>query len=158
MRHIQIFRGLCAAALFGLALLAVQARAEAPLVDRQAVFARAQAIAVARLPELAAERLLPFAIDYRLTLLETGRPEGAFEVDLLVASTRAMIAAPDLAAAAADAEEAARFEKLLAGADTAYFYEIVKLRFAETGARPDEASRSTILLNRDPESPPAEKP
>jgi hypothetical protein len=158
MRYIQILRGLSAVALFGVALLAGPARADAPLIDRQAVFARAQAIALARLPELAAERLLPFAIDYRLTLLETGRPEGAFEVDLLIAGSRALIAAPDLVAAAADAEEVARFEKLLAGAATAYFYEIVKLRFAETGERPDEASRSTILLNRDPESPPAEKP
>lgn len=156
MRCIQIIRGLCAIVLLALALPAAQA--DAVLVDRQAVFARAQAIAAARLPELAAEQLLPFAIDYRLTLLETGRPEGAFEVDLLIASSRAVIAAPDLIAAAADAAEAARFEKLLAGAATAFFYEIVKLRFAETAGYPEEASRSTILLNRDPEAPPAEKP
>lgn len=134
------------------------ALADAPLVDRDAVFARARAIAAAQLPETAGERLLPFAIEYRLTLLETGRPEGAFEVDLLIAGSRSVIPAAELIAAAPEAAEKARLEQLLAGVTSGYFYRTVKARFPETGENAPAAVLSTILLNRDPEATPVPRP
>lgn len=137
--------------------LFVSAAADPPLLDRDAVFARAQLLAAALLPETAAERLVPFSIDYRLTLLPTGRPDGAFEVNLLIASTRSVVPRADLLAAA-EAAERARLEGLLADAPQGYFYRTVKLRFAERGEHAPEAEFDTILLNRDPESPPATAP
>jgi len=136
-------------------LLAGLALAARPtLVDREAVFARARALAVATHPELAAEDLAGFRIAYVLTLLETGNPEGGFEVDLLLRSTRQELPAAEVIAAAGDAAAAQELRSLLQESAQAWHYRTVRVRFAETGAATAGTEFSTLLLNRDPERPP----
>ena len=146
MRHFMLLGGWLMA---GLAL-----SAPAGLVDREAVFARAREIAVATLPEVAAGDLAGFRIAYALTLLETGSPAGGFEVDLLLRSSRSVVAAADVIAAAQDAENRLRLESLLQGAAQAWHYRTVRVRFAETGDRVPTVDFSSLLLNRDPELSP----
>jgi len=129
------------------------APAAAQLVDREAVFTRAREIAAATLGDLETADLAPFRIAYDLTLLETGNPAGTFEVALLLRSSREVLAAQEIVAAAPDAESAARLEVLLAGAEFAYHYRTVRVRSAEQGDATPSAEFSTLLLNHDPESP-----
>lgn len=127
--------------------------AAAQLVDREAVFARAWEIAAATLEGIEAVDLAPFRIDYSLTLTETGNPAGGFEVDLLLRSSRSVVPAREVIAAAPDVEAASRLGALLAGVELAYHYRTVRVRFAEQGDAPPSAEFSTLLLNHDPESP-----
>lgn len=136
------------------ALLAA-APSTAQLIDRDAVFARAREIATATFPGVEAAELAPFQIAYDLTLLETGTPAGGFEVTLLLRSSREVLAAKEIIAAAPDAESAARLETLLAVAEFAWHYRTVRVRFPEQGDGPPVAEFSTLLLNRDPETGPA---
>jgi len=128
------------------------APAMAQFVDREAVFARAREIATAALPGVEDADLAPFRIVYGLTLLETGDPAGSFEVDLLIRSSREVLAAREVISAANDAEAAARLESLLAGVEYAWHYRTVRVRFAEQGDAAPSAEFSTLLLNRDPEA------
>jgi hypothetical protein len=130
------------------------APAAAQFIDRDAVFTRAREIAAASLPGVESVDLVPFQIAYDLTLLETGNPAGGFEVALLFASSREVLAAREIIAAAPDAESAARLETLLAGAEFAYHYRIIRVRFPEQGDTPPAAEFSTLLLNRDPDTGP----
>ncbi len=138
------------AVLFGIALHA--AAAEAELVNRDAIFARAQDIAAAALPDAERADLALFYIAYDLSLLETGNPAGGFEVVLLLKSSREVLKAREVIAAAPDAEAAARLEKLLDGAELAYHYRTVRVNFPELEDEPASASYSGLLLNRDPDS------
>jgi hypothetical protein len=124
----------------------------AQLVDREAVFTRAREIAAATLAGVESADLAPFRIAYDLTLLETGNPAGTFEVALLLRSSRQVLVAQEIIAAAPDAGSAARLEVLLAGAEFAYHYRIIRVRFPEQGDGPPFAEFSTLLLNRDPET------
>jgi hypothetical protein len=135
-----------------LGTLLCAAPATAQFVDREAVFVRARDIATATLPGIEAADLAPFRIAYGLTLLETGDPAGSFEVDLLIRSSREVLPAREVIAAAPDAEAAARLESLLAGAEYAWHYRTVRVRFAEQGDAAPAAEFSTLLLNRDPEA------
>lgn len=128
------------------------APAMAELLDRGAVFARAREIAATTLPGVESADLAPFQIAYGLTLLETGDPDGSFEVDLLIRSSREVLPAREVIAAATDAGAAARLESLLAGVDNAFHYRTVRVRFAEQGNTAPQAEFSTLLLNRDPEA------
>jgi hypothetical protein len=128
------------------------APALAQLIDREAVFARARDIAAATLPGVESADLAPFQIAYGLTLLDTGDPNGSFEVDLLIRSSREVLPAKEVISAAPDAEAAARLESLLAGVDYAWHYRTVRVRFAEQGDAAPSAEFSTLLLNRDPEA------
>ena len=121
------------------------------LVDRDAVFARAREIAVATLPGVTAADLDGFRITYVLALLETGNPEGGFEVDLLVRSSRSVVAAPDVISVVDDTQDRLRLESLLQDAEQAWHYRTVRVRFAETGTAAPAAEFSSLLLNRDPE-------
>ena len=141
---------------FALGAFLVAASAAAQLIDRDAVFARAREVAVAMLPDLEVADLAPFQIAYELTLLETGNPAGGFEVALLLRSSREVLAANEVIAAAPDAESAARLRTLLAGVEFAYHYRTVRVRFAEQGDTAPSAEFSTLLLNRDPEAGPAD--
>jgi len=127
--------------------------AVAQLVDRESVFVRARVIAVEALEDVEAADLAPFRIGYDLTLLETGNPHGRFEVDLLLRSSRSVLPAREVIAAAPDAGAAAGLEALLAGVEFAYHYRTVRVRFAERDDVPPSAEFSSILLNRDPEAP-----
>jgi hypothetical protein len=131
------------------------ASAAAQLVDREAVFTRAREIAAATLGDVETADLAPFRVAYGLTLLETGNPEGTFEVTLLLRSSREVLTARDVIAAEPDAESAARLEALLTGAEFAYHYRIIRVRFPEQGDAPPYAEFSTLLLNRDPDTGPA---
>jgi hypothetical protein len=133
-----------------LGMLLCAAPAMAQLLDREAVFARAREIATATLPGVEGADLAPFQIAYGLTLLPTGDPDGSFEVDLLIRSSREVLPAREVISAAADAEAAARLESLLAGVDHAFHYRTVRVRFAEQGDAAPMAEFSTLLLNRDP--------
>lgn len=137
---------------FVLGTLLCAAPAMAQLVDREAVFARARDIAMAALPGVESADLAPFRIGYGLTLLETGDPAGSFEVDLLIRSSREVLPAHEVIAAAPDAQAAARLESLLAGVGYAWHYRTVRVRFAEQGDAAPAAEYSTLLLNRDPEA------
>jgi hypothetical protein len=141
---------------FALGAFLVAASAAAQLIDRDAVFARAREVAVAMLPDLEVADLAPFHIAYDLTLLETGNPAGGFEVALLLRSSREVLAANEVIAAAPDAESSARLKTLLAGVEFAYHYRTVRVRFAEQGDTAPSAEFSTLLLNRDPEAGPAD--
>jgi len=143
--------------LAGIALGAflVAASAAAQLIDRDVVFARAREVAVAALPDVAGADLAPFQIAYDLTLIETGSPAGEFQVTLLLRSSREVVPALDIISAAPDAAAAARLEDLLAGAEFAFHYRTVRVRFAEQGNTVPSAEFSTLLLNRDPEAGPA---
>ena len=141
---------------FALGAFLVAASAAAQLIDRDAVFARAREVAVAMLPDLEVADLAPFQIAYELTLLETGNPAGGFEVALLLRSSREVLAANEVIAAAPDAESSARLKTLLAGVEFAYHYRTVRVRFAEQGDTAPSAEFSTLLLNRDPEAGPAD--
>lgn len=136
--------------LLGVVLIAAPAAAQ--LIDRDAVFARARAVAVGTLPGIDGADLAPFRIAYDLTLLETGNPTGGFEVTLLLRSSREVLAASQVVAAAPDAESAQRLETLLAGAGFAWHYRTVLVRFPEQGDAPPTAEFSTLLLNRDPDA------
>lgn len=138
--------------LLGVVLFAAPALAQ--LIDREAVFMRAREVSTASLPDVEGADLAPFQIAYDLTLLETGNPAGLFEVTLLLRSSREMLAARDVIAAAPDAESAARLETLLAGAWFAWHYRTVRVRFLEQGDAPAAAEFSSLLLNRDPEAGP----
>lgn len=127
----------------------------AQLVDRESAFARARVIAAETLEGVEAADLAPFRINYELTLLETGNPHGNFEVDLLLRSSRSVLPAREVIAAAPDAGAAAGLEALLAGVEFAYHYRVIRVRFTERGDATPTAGFSTILLNRDPESPAA---
>ena len=81
------------------------------------------------------------------------RPGGAFEVDLLVRSSRPVLPAPEVIAAADGAEAAARLESLFAGVGFAYHYRTIRVRFPERGDAAPSAACSSLLLNRDPEPP-----
>ena len=140
---------LCGLAL-GAVLFAVPAAAQ--LVDREAVFARAREVAAATLPGVESADLAPFRIAYGLTLLETGDPTGGFEVDLLLRSSREVLAAREVISAAPDPESAARLGLLLAGVEYAYHYRTVRVRFAEQGDAAPSAEFATLLLNRDPDA------
>lgn len=122
-------------------------------MDREGAFARATGIAAATLPDVDAADLVPFRIGYDLTLLETGNPAGGFEVDFLLRSSRSVLPAREVIAAAPDAGSAARIELLLAGVEFAYHYRTVRVRFTERGDAPPTAEYSSLLLNRDPEPP-----
>ena len=128
------------------------APAAAQLIDRDAVFARARSIAAAALPDVVAADLAPFQIAYDLTMLETGSPAGGFEVTLLLRSSREVLAAKEVIAAAPDAAAAARLESLLAGVESAWHYRTIRVRFPERGDAPTAAEFSTLLLNRDPDT------
>jgi len=143
--------------LTGIALCAFLcvAPAAAQLIDREAVFTRAREVATATLEGVATADLVPFRIAYDLTLLETGNPEGTFEVGLLLRSSREVLAAREIIAAAPDAESAARLEALLAGAEFAYHYRTIRVHLPEQGDGPPFAEFSTLLLNRDPDAGPA---
>ena len=127
------------------------APAAAQLIDRDAVFARAREVAVT-LADVEAADLAPFQIAYDLTLLETGNPAGGFEVTLLLRSSREVLVAKEIIAAAPDAESSVRLEALLAGNGSAWHYRTVRVRFPEQGDAPPAAEFSTLLLNRDPEA------
>ena len=86
--------------VLGVVLFAVPAAAQ--FIDRDAVFARAREIAAAALPGVESADLAPFQIAYDLTLLETGNPAGGFEVALLLRSSREVLAAQEVIAAAAE--------------------------------------------------------
>ena len=129
--------------------------AVAQLIDRDAVFTRAREVAAATLPGVESADLAPFRIAYDLTLLETGLPAGGFEVALLLKSSREVLAAREVIAAAPDAESAARLETLLAGTESAWHYRTIRVRFPEQGDAPPAAEFSTLLLNRDPDAGPA---
>lgn len=135
-----------------LGALLCAAAAVAQLVDRGAIFARARDIAVATLPGVESADLAPFRIGYGLTLLASGDPAGSFEVDLLIRSSREVLPAREVIAAAPDAEAAVRLESLLAGVEYAWHYRTVRVRFAEQGDAAPAAEFSTLLLNRDPEA------
>ena len=139
-------------ASFALCACLCAAPAVAQLVDREAVFARARE-AAATLEGVDPADLVPFRIAYHLTLLETGNPGGGFEVDLLLRSTRNVLPAAAVIAAADDGEAAARLESLLTGVEAAYHYRTVRVRFAELDDAPPTAAYSSLLLNRDPEAP-----
>ena len=136
----------------GALLFAVPAAAQ--FIDRDAVFTRAREVAVASLPGVESAELAPFHIAYDLTLLETGNPAGGFEVALLLKSSREVLAAREVIAAAPDAESAARLETLLAGVKFAWHYRTIRVRFSEQGDASPMAEFSTLLLNRDPEAGP----
>ncbi len=136
----------------GIVLFAAPAAAQ--FIDRDAVFARAREIATEALPGVESSDLMPFHVGYELTLLETGNPSGGFDVVLLLRSSREALAASDVIAAAPDAEAAARLGKLLAGAEFAYHYRTIHVRFPERGDEPGAAGYSTLLLNRDPDAEP----
>ncbi len=138
---------------FALCAIVCAAPAAAQLMDREAVFARASEIAAATLPGVETADLVPFRIGYDLTLLATGNPAGGFEVDLLLRSSREVLPAQEIIAAARDAEAASRLKVLLADVEFAYHYRTVRVRFAEQGDAAPSAEFSTLLLNRDPESP-----
>lgn len=140
-------------AFIGWLLAGLVLAAPAALVDRAGVFARARAVAVAARPELATEDLTGFRIAYALALLETGNPEGDFEVDLLLRSTRQVLPAAAVIAAAEDAAAAQELAALLQGSGLAWHYRTVRVRFTETGAAASSTEFSTLLLNRDPEPP-----
>lgn len=129
------------------------AAANAQLVDREAIFARARAVAAATLDGVNVGDLAPFRIAYSLTLLGTGNPHGGFEVDLLLGSSRSTLPAREVIAAAPDADTQARLEDLLANVELAYYYRSVRVRFAEQDGPPAAAEYSTVLLNGDPEVP-----
>jgi hypothetical protein len=135
-----------------LGVVIIAAPAAAQLIDRDAVFARAREVAAHALPGIEGAELAPFRIAYDLTLLETGNPAGGFEVTLLLRSSREMLAASQVVAAAADAESAARLETLLAGAEFAWHYRTILVRFPEQGDTPPTAEFSTLLLNSDPDA------
>ena len=136
--------------VLGVVLFAVPAAAQ--FIDRDAVFARAREIAAAALPGVESADLAPFQIAYDLTWLETGNPAGGFEVALLLRSSREVLAAQEVIAAAPDADAAAKLETLLAGAEFAYHYRTIRVRFVEQGDAPAAAEYSTLLLNRDPDA------
>lgn len=143
--------------LVGIALCAFLCAtpAVAQLVDREAIFTRAREVAAATLPGVESADLAPFRIAYDLTLLETGNPAGGFEVALLLKSSREVLAAREVIAAAPDAESAARLETQRAGAEFAYHYRTVRVRFPDQGDALPAAEFSTLLLNRDPDAGPA---
>lgn len=126
------------------------APAAAQLVDRETIFAQARAIAACALAGVETADLALFRIAYSLTLLETGNPHGGFEVDMLLRSSRSVVPAQEVVAAAPDAELRSGLEALLAGVEFAYHYRTVRVRFAELGDEPSSAAFSTLLLNRDP--------
>jgi len=128
------------------------APAAAQFVERAAVFTRAREIAAATLTGVESADLASFHIAYDLTLLETGNPAGGFEVVLLLSSSREVVPAREVVSAAPDAEAATRLESLLAGAEYAYHYRTVRVRFAELGDGTPSAEFSSLLLNRDPET------
>lgn len=136
--------------LLGVVLLAAPAAAQ--LIDRDAVFERAREVAATSLPGVEIADLAPFQIAYDLTLLETGNPAGVFEVTLLLKSSREVLDAREVVAAAPDAESAARLETLLSGAGFAWHYRTIRVHFPERGDAPATAEFSTLLLNRDPEA------
>lgn len=136
--------------VLGVVFLAAPAAAQ--LVDRDAVFDRARDVATQALPDIEAADLASFRIAYDLTLLDTGNPGGGFEVTLLIRSSREVLAARDVIAAAPDAESVARLEAVLAGAEYAWHYRTIRVRLPEQGATPPTAEFSTLLLNRDPEA------
>ena len=135
-----------------LGALLCTAPAAAQFLDREAVFARARDVAVATLPGVVGADLAPFHIAYGLTLLETGDPAGSIEVDLLIRSSREVLPAREVIAAAPDPDASARLESLLAGVEYAYHYRTVRVRFPEQGDAAPAAEFSTLLLNRDPEA------
>jgi hypothetical protein len=126
--------------------------AMAQFVDREAIFERARNIATVTLPGVLGADLVPFHIAYGLTLLETGDPAGSIEVDLLIRSSREVLPAREVIAAAPDPDAAARLESLLAGVEYAWHYRTVRVRFPEQGDAAPAAEFSTLLLNRDPEA------
>ncbi|MFZ2508017.1 MAG: hypothetical protein WAW79_06075 [Steroidobacteraceae bacterium] len=136
--------------LFAIALQA--AAADAELVNRDAIFTRAQDVAAVALPDAERGDLALFYIAYDLTLLETGNPVGSFEVVLLLKSSREVLKAREVIAAAPDAEAAARLAELLDGAELAYHYRTIRVNFPELENEPASASYSALLLNRDPDS------
>ena len=139
-----------AGTVLGIVLCATPAMAQ--LVDREAIFAHARDIATATLPGIEGADLAPFRIAYGLTLLETGDPAGSMEVDLLIRSSREVLPAREVIAAAPDAETAARLESLLAGVEQAWHYRTVRVRYPERGDASPSAEFSTLLLNRDPDA------
>ncbi len=134
------------------AWLAAQPLAASELADPEAIFARARAIAAQELPGVAAADLAGFRIAYALTRLETGDPDGSFEVDLLLRSSRSVLAADEVIAATSDTAAAARLRQLLAGTERAWYYRTVRVRFSAGVDAAAEAGYSTVLLNRDPEA------
>lgn len=120
------------------------------LVDQEAIFARAREIAVATGGVEAAD-LFPFRIAYAATRLETGNPAGEFEVDLLIRSSRSVVPAAEVIAAAGEPDAVARLTALLDGSESAWHYRTIRVRFVAAGDAPAGLEFSTLLLNRDPE-------
>ena len=137
------------AALLTAVLLIAAPLAAADLLDQEAVFARARELAVAE-ASVADADLLPFRIAYEATRLGTGDPAGTFEVDLLLRSTRSVVPAADVIAAA-DPEAVARLKALLRGSKSAWHYQTVRVRFRSAGDPQADVQLTTTLLNEDPE-------
>lgn len=138
------------AALLTAGLLLAAPLAAGDLLDQESVFARARELAVAEAGVADAD-LLPFRISYEATRLETGDPAGSFEVDLLLRSSRSVVPAADVIAAAADPAAAARLKALLRGSKSAWHYQTVRVRFRSAGDTQADVQLTTTLLNEDPE-------
>ena len=137
-------------ALLTAALLVAAPLAATELLDQESVFARARELAV-REAGVADADLLPFRISYEATRLGTGDPDGTFEVDLLLRSSRSVVPAADVIAAAPDAVAASRLKALLRGSKTAWHYQTVRVRFRRAGDPQADVQMTTTLLNEDPE-------
>ena len=138
------------ATLLTAALLVAAPVAAAELLDQESVFARARELAIAEAGVADAD-LLPFRISYEATRLETGDPAGTFEVDLLLRSSRSVVPAADVIAAAPDPAAASRLKALLRGSKSAWHYQTVRVRFRPTGNPQPDVQLTTTLLNDDPE-------
>ncbi len=131
------------------ALMFVCGRAAASeYVDRDAVFARAMTLAVSEL-DLDAGDLQPFSLVYGLTLLETGIPEGAFEITLLIRSSRRQTG--DLDLGVYEPEERERVSEMFEEVERIYSYRTAIVRFSEEGDA-HSAMLSSIQLNADPDA------
>ena len=129
-------------------MFACAGAAASEYVDRDAVFARAMALAASEL-DLDAGDLQPFSIVYGLTLLETGIPEGAFEITLLIRSSRRQTG--DLDLGAYDPEDRERVSQMFEEVERIYSYRTAIARFSE-GGDAQSAVFSSIQLNADPDA------
>ena len=130
--------------------------ADDPYVDREAVFARAAALALDQL-EVDSADLQPFSIHYGLTLLETGYPEGMFVVTLLLRSTREISGAASLDPEGFAGQDPEAVERMFRDADDVFNYRTVVVTFPE-GGEPALAEFSSVALNADPDVPAAARP
>ena len=112
------------AVLLTAVLLIAAPLAAADLLDQEAVFARARELAVAE--------------------------AGVADADLLLRSTRSVVPAADVIAAA-EPEAVARLKALLRGSKSAWHYQTVRVRFRSAGDPQADVQLTTTLLNEDPE-------